>query len=700
MEPFDKLKTFSAIDIVARPASRPAKWTTMAVAVAVSAIALFAVGTATVSTSPTAGLPAAADSTRVVDLQQTLPSSQVEPVFVVVKAGTGQLTDADQDRIIALTKQLGRYAQGGQVPPPDVSKDGTTALLVVPLAANLSDEDSRSRVQDVRTTVRDTLPISLTAQVTGGPAFAVDIAAAFEGANITLLITTASVVALLLLITYRSPWLWLVPLTVVGVADRVAAQAIALATKVTNLSVDDATTGIVSVLVFGAGTNYALLLIARYREELRNYDDRHTAMAAALRQAAPAILASSGTVTLALLTLGFAQTPGNRSLGYAGAIGIVTAVVYALLVLPAALVLFGRRLFWPFVPHLRQPDPARSGVWAQAGRAVVRRPAVVAGGAVVLLTVLASGTLGIKVGLAQTEQFTTKPESVIGQENLAKAFSAGVTDPAVILVPPEDLTRVTAAAQTVAGVSSVTPGEATDQIVQLDAVIEAAPGTSASFATIRALRQSVAAASDGQALVGGSEALDIDGRQAAAADQKLIGPLILGVVVVILLLVLRSLVAAVLLIVTVVLSFGASIGLSWVIFDRFTSFSALDLGIPLLSFLFLVALGVDYNIFLTTRAREEAQTLPTADAMVNALSVTGGVITSAGILLAAVFAVLGVLPVIALTQLGVIVGVGVLLDTLLVRTLLVPALAALTGSRFWWPGNPQRQRPQRRSALS
>jgi RND superfamily putative drug exporter len=561
----------------------------MAVAVAVSAIALFAVGTATVSTSPTAGLPAAADSTRVVDLQQTLPSSQVEPVFVVVKAGTGQLTDADQDRIIALTKQLGRYAQGGQVPPPDVSKDGTTALLVVP--PNLSDEDSRSRVQDVRTTVRDTLPISLTAQVTGGPAFAVDIAAAFDGANITLLITTASVVALLLLITYRSPWLWLVPLTVVGVADRVAAQAIALATKVTNLSVDDATTGIVSVLVFGAGTNYALLLIARYREELRNYDDRHTAMAAALRQAAPAILASSGTVTLALLTLGFAQTPGNRSLGYAGAIGIVTAVVYALLVLPAALVLFGRRLFWPFVPHLRQPDPARSGVWAQAGRAVVRRPAVVAGGAVVLLTVLASGTLGIKVGLAQTEQFTTKPESVIGQENLAKAFSAVVTDPAVILVPPEDLTRVKAAAQTVAGVSSVTPGEATDQIVQLDAVIEAAPGTSASFATIRALRQSVAAASDGQALVGGSEALDIDGRQAAAADQKLIGPLILGVVVVILLLVLRSLVAAVLLIVTVVLSFGASLGLSWVIFDRFTSFSALDLGIPLLSFLFLVGLA-------------------------------------------------------------------------------------------------------------
>jgi RND superfamily putative drug exporter len=505
-------------------------------------------------------------------------------------------------------------------------------------------------------------------------------------------------VALLLLITYRSPWLWLVPLVVVGVADRVAAQAVALTTELTSLRVDESTTGIVSVLVFGAGTNYALLLIARYREELRHHDDRHAAIASALGQAAPAILASSGTVILALLTLGIAGTPSNQTLGFAGAIGIATALAYALLVLPAALVLFGRRLFWPFVPQVGAADPARSGVWARAGRLVVRRPAVVAGASVALLAVMAAGALGIRVGLSQTEQFTTKPESVIGQENLSRAFPAGATSPAVVLVRPGDAERALAAAQAVPGVSRVAKGDASSDLVQLDAVLDAAPGTAASFDTIRALRQSVAAATGGTALVGGGEALDLDAREATAAEQRLVVPLILAVVVFVLLVVLRSVVAAALLIFTVVLSYAASLGVSWLIFDRFTSFPALDLGIPLLSFLFLVALGVDYNIFLTTRAREEAVRLPTADAMVNALSVTGGVITSAGILLAAVFAVLGVLPVLALTQLGVIVGVGVLLDTLLVRTLLVPALAALTGPWFWWPSSPQREAYQARRA--
>ena len=688
MESFDERNSWAAA--LSRVAGRRAKWVTVAVAIAVSAAALFLVGAPLTIAGPTAGLPDDADSTAAVALQQQLPSSKAEPLIVVV-SGAQPLSTTDRAGVGELGQRLGRFAVGGRVPPPQISTGGDTALLLVPVPADGTDADSRSRVEDVRAEAREGLPDGLTAEVTGGPAFQVDIAAAFDGANVTLLVTTASVVALLLLITYRSPWLWLVPLTVIGVADQVAARAVALATRLTDLRVDESTVGIVSVLVFGAGTNYALLLIARYREELRRHDDRHDAMASALRQAAPAILASSGTVVLALLTLGLAQTPGNRSLGYAGAIGIVTAVAYALLVLPACLVLFGRRLFWPFVPRLGQADPARSGVWARAGRAVVRRPVLVAVGTGAALAVLASGALGVSVGLTQTEQFTAKPESVVAAEKLARAFPAGATDPAVILVPPGDLERVRAAAETVVGVSRVTAGDASDQVAQLDAVIAAPPGTAASFDTIRGLRASVAAASQDRALVGGTEARDLDARTAASADQRLIVPLILGVVAVILVVVLRSLVAAALLILTVLLSFGASLGLGWVIFERFTDFSALDLSVPLLSFLFLVALGVDYNIFLATRAREEARALPTDQAMVNALSVTGGVITSAGILLAAVFAVLGVLPVIALTQLGVIVGIGVLLDTLLVRTLLVPALAAWVGSRFWWPGDPRRE---------
>ncbi|HYP43911.1 MAG TPA: MMPL family transporter [Propionibacteriaceae bacterium] len=685
-------------DWIALLAGRRSKWVTLVVALAVSAAALVLVGAAANATSPTAGLPPEADSTAVVALQQGMPRSKVDPVFVVLRADSGQLSRAHSEQVAALSRQLGADV-GAPVPPPTVSRDASTALMIVPLPADLSDSASRTAVEEVRATVRSSLPPGLTAQVTGGPAFQVDIASAFDGANVTLLITTASVVAVLLLITYRSPWLWLVPLTVVGVADRVATQAVAAATQLTSLRVNESTVGIVSVLVFGAGTNYALLLIARYREELRTSQDRHRAMAGALRQAAPAVLASSGTVTLALLTLGVAGTPNNQTLGYAGAIGIITAVVYALGVLPAALVLFGRRLFWPFVPRVGQPNPARSGLWARAGQLVVRRPALVAASSVVLLAALAAGAFGVKVGLSQTEQFTTKPESVLGQENLARAFPAGISRPAAILAPVADRVAVEDAARAVPGVSRVSVGDTSRDLVQLDAVMDPPPGTTASFDTVRALRQSVAAASSGRALVGGSEALDLDSREAAAAEQRLVIPLILAVVVLILLAVLRSVVAAGLLILTVVLSYAAALGVSWLIFDRLTTMPALDLGIPLLSFLFLVALGVDYNIFLATRAREEAQTLPTAEAMVNALSVTGGVITSAGILLAAVFAVLGVLPVIALTQLGVIVGVGVLLDTLLVRTLLVPALAALTGAAFWWPGDPQHRPYEPRRAL-
>jgi len=487
------------------------------------------------------------------------------------------------------------------------------------------------------------------------------------------------VVAVLLLVTYRSPWLWLVPLTVVGLADGLAGVVASRVAAAAGIALDASVTGILSVLVFGAGTNYALLLIARYRDELRENEDRRAAMAKALRGAGPAIIASGSTVTLSLLTLVFAQLTGNRALGIACAVGIVVAMIFALVVLPAALVLFGRRLFWPYVPKFGSENPSHRGLWSKLGTGVSRRPLVVVIAGALLLGGLAIGVTQLQIGLSQTEKFTSTPEAVTGQEIIADAFPAGSGSPAIVMVEPADASRVSAAAAKVDGVTSVTEGESTSEIVELRVVLDAAAETPAAFATIEKLRDI-----DG-ALVGGLDAQTLDVNRAQTADQDLVIPLILGLVFLVLVLLLRAFVAPLLLLVTVVASFFASLGLSWLLFESVFGFPAVDTNVVLFSFLFLVALGVDYNIFLVTRAREEAVVHGTRDGMIRALSATGGVITSAGILLAAVFAVLGVLPLITLTQIGIIVCIGVLLDTLLVRTVLVPALAFLAGERFWWP---------------
>jgi RND superfamily putative drug exporter len=443
--------------------------------------------------------------------------------------------------------------------------------------------------------------------------------------------------------------------------------------------------GITSVLVFGAGTNYALLLIARYREELRQHEDRHDAMRRALGSAAPAILASSSTVVLALLTLAFAVTPFNRAIGFAGAAGIVVAVVYALLVLPAAMVLFGRGLFWPFVPKLGQDDPTRTGVWSRVGDFVVRRPAAVVAGSLALIAVLAVGALGIDTGLSQTEQFRERVESIEGQEALERSFPAGSSQPTVVLTDPDTVQDVVRTVSDVDGVASARPSDAGDTVAQVDVILTAEPGSDESLATIEELRTVLDDVDGADALVGGPEAEALDSRRAAAHDRAVVMPLVLLVVLAVLLLLLRSVVAAVLLVLTVVATYLASLGVSWLALSRLFDFPAFDLQVPLLGFLFLVALGVDYNIFLTTRAHEETPEHGSRRGIVVALAVTGGVITSAGILLAAVFTVLGVLPLVTLTQLGVVVGFGVLLDTLLVRSVLVPALVSLVGPRFWWP---------------
>jgi RND superfamily putative drug exporter len=535
----------------------------------------------------------------------------------------------------------------------------------------------------MRSIAKDGLPAGLTAYVTGPEGFQADIANVFAGADFKLLAATALVVILLLLITYRSPTLWLVPLLVVGTVDGMSGGVVRSLASWLGISLDGSITGILSVLVFGAGTDYALLLISRYREELLQFKNKNEAMARALREAAPAILASGTTVILALLTLNFAELEGTRALGIACATGVFLAMVAALTVLPAALVVFGRWIFWPLTPKFGGINKSDNGLWAKLGRGVSRKPVIVAVVGFILLGAMASGATGLQIGLSATDRFLAKPEAVAGQVILAKEFAAGSSTPTTVIANNGQADAVIKSAQSVAGVDTVTVGAKNDSITKIDVVLNDASGSDGAYKTIESLRTALHSVAGAEAKVGGLDAQGLDVKNAYSHDQGLIIPMILALVFVVLLLLLRSLVAPVLLLVTVVASFFASLGAAWLVFVNVLGFPALDLSVFLYSFLFLVALGVDYNIFLVTRAKEEAAKLGTRQGMIKALSSTGGVITSAGVLLAAVFAVLGVLPLVALAQIGVIVCIGVLLDTLLVRTVIVPALAFIAGKRFW-----------------
>ncbi len=692
----------TAFAVAAR--SRLTAWLTVAAALAFGAL-IFGLPAPTNPTPASSnGLSAEWQSARVEQLTSRLPSQDVQPAIVVVsRVDGGPLGPDDRATVAQRAQDLSRLAVGGRVPPPQVSPDGSVALVVVPLTTTGGVEAVAARVTDLRSELAG-WPAGLDPQVTGGPAFTTDLTAVFDGADVTLLAVTTGVVALLLLITYRSPFLWLVPLVVVAGAEQLTLKAVQIVVPALGIPLDaGATTGITSILVFGAATNYALLLIARYRDELREQADRFAAMRTALRRTAAPILASGGTVVAAVSTLLLSELEGNRALGVACAVGVLLAMASTLFVLPAALLLGGRGLFWPFVPKVG--GPAREGkIWGRLGAAVARRPVPVAVLSVALLGGLAAGGLGLRTGLPETEQFRVKPEAVLGAQVLAKAFPAGTTQPVSVLTNPAAAPAVLRAAEAVDGVASAVPGVRAEGLAQVNVVLDAEPGTAASDTTLRLLRGTVAdvpgsgpaatpAGSAGDAadqprgaLVGGPAAATLDVQDASSQDRRTILPLILLLIGMVLVLLLRSLLAPVLLVATVVASFFASLGASWLIFDQLLGFSALDSGVLLLSFVFLVALGVDYNIFLVTRAQEDARTSGTRAGMLSALRVTGGVITSAGVLLAAVFVVLGVLPLILLAQIGTIVCIGVLLDTLLVRTVLVPALVFALGDRFWWPG--------------
>ncbi len=612
-------------------------------------------GSADAPTDPTGMAPDDVDSTQVARILEERPGDNGGAALV--------LFSSDDPLDLAILTPRAADLGGPLIP----NADGTAALVPVEVASESLTENSE-KITALRERAAADLPAGVTAQVTGPAAIEGDLAGVFAGANVLLLAVTGIIVAVLLIVTYRSPLLWILPLMVIGLADRVAATGYTWALDALGAAWNESTAGILSVLVFGAGTNYALLLISRYRDELHRTEDRFAAMATAWGPTVKTIIASATTVILGVACLLLSAVPTTRGLGLASMFGIAVAFLFAVFVLPGILLLFGRWIFWPRIP--RVGDEANHRFWDRIGDIVRAKPALVTAVSLLVLGVACLGTLQIRTGLTQAEQFLDTPESITAATVLEEKFPDQQATPA--LIATQEPERVTAALEE-AG-NNVTPQDPAGKwdILQVNG---------GSTEELRATLE------DTDALVGGQEAELYDTEQSAAEDRLLIFPVILLVLLVALMVLLRSVVAPVIMTATVLLTNIAALGLGWWISTGLLGFSSFDALTPLYSFVFLVALGIDYSIFLITRAREEARTHGTREGILRSLSATGGVITSAGILLAAVFAALGVLPLVVLAQVGIVIFIGVLLDTLVVRTILIPALVQLLGERIWWPGS-------------
>ncbi|MFE0425846.1 MMPL family transporter [Streptomyces sp. NPDC058953] len=633
-------------------------------------------------------LPADADSTQVARIEQSLPGGETTEV-VLVYGRDGGLRPEDR---AAVERQAASFAAEHRLvtpPKPVPSADGTT--LMVPIASNEPGNEEERRlafVEDVRAAFSGTG--GLTVDVGGPAALESDMDEVFSSIDGTLMIATVAVVTILLILTYRSPFLWLVPLVTVGVAALLTRGVIYGLVQGFDLTVTSQSAGVMTVLVFGAGTDYALLLIARYREELRRHPRPYDAMAAALRGCGPAVLASSGTVAAGLLCLLAADLNSARGLGPVGAVGVVAALVAMLTLLPALLVLLGRRVFWPLIPaHGTEPPRGRS-LFAAMGSSAGRRPLAVLVTGGVVLGALALGAFNLPGGIKTEDSFTEKPESVVAMQRLADAFPDRSSRPIAVIAPTDRADEVAAKARARDGVAAVERGRSAEGWTEIAVFADDAPQSAGETATIKGLRADLG----GTAHVGGESAQEIDLAATNERDLKVVIPLVLGAVLLILVVLLRSVVAALVLGAAVVAVWGAAWGLGGLVFEPLFGFQGVDRGIPLLSFVFLVALGVDYGIFLMHRMREEALAgAEPAEAALIALRTTGGVIASAGVVLAATFAVLMSLPLVPLVEMGFLVAVGVLLDTFLVRTYLVTSASLLLGRAVWWPGALYRRRP-------
>jgi RND superfamily putative drug exporter len=637
-------------------------------------------------------LPPRAESTQVLNLRSEAISPNVYPAVVVYERPSG-VTAADKSKAVADAAKFATVSGvlHGQVTGPIPSADGKAIETIVPVDLGSQGWNTAAPAADSLRAIASAGADGMVVHIAGPLGTAADSSNAFKGIDGTLLFAALAVVIIILLITYRSPVLWLLPVIAAGVSLATAQGIIYLLAK-HGLTVNAQSAGILDVLVFGAGTDYALLLTARYREELRRHEDRHAAMAVALRRAGPAVVASGGTVILSLLTLSLAELNSTASLGPVLAIGVAVALLAMMTLLPTLLVITGRWVFWPVKPTYGSTEPTTRGFWARVGRGIAVRPRVVWIGTVIVLGAMTAGVAGLHAhGLTNAQSFRGQPDSVSGQTVLDQHFPGGAGQPVEVFGNPGSGPQVAAALRSVGGLTAVTRPVTLAGHAYIEATLTSAPDSQAANDTIDRARTAVHAVPGADAIVGGTTAVNLDVQRATAHDRNLIIPIILAVVFVILMLLLRALVAPLMLIATVVLSFGAALGVSSLFFDNVFNFGGADTSFPLFVFVFLVALGIDYNIFLMTRVREEAQRQGPRCGALTGLSATGGVITSAGCVLAGTFAVLGTLPVTFLTELGFAVAFGVLLDTIVVRSVLVTALNLDLGRWVWWPSRLARQ---------
>ncbi|MGA5344596.1 MMPL family transporter [Streptomyces griseoincarnatus] len=640
-------------------------------------------------------LPAGADSTQVARVQDELPGGESTDL-VVVYHRDGGLTAADRETAAAQIAEVERDFELSDVPRGVPSADGSTLMYPVSSTRPGQDEEAQlAFVDGVREAVGGTGGLS--AEVGGPGAVGADMDEVFETIDGTLLTATLGVVTVLLVLIYRSPFLWLVPLAVAGAATVLAMAAAYGTHELFGITITGQSGGIMTVLVLGAGTDYALLLVSRYREELRRHERPYDAMRAALRGCGPAVLASSGTVAAGLLCLLAADLNSSSGMGPVGMVGVLAALVAMTTLLPAVLVLLGRRVFWPLIPAYGSTPKARRSLFAAMGTSATRRPAAVLTGGAVLLGALALGTLNLGGDLRQEDAFTERPASVSAMRTLAEEYPGRGAQPITVIAPAGDADEVVERIRGTEGVAEAAAGRAGDTWAEITVFATAPPESAGETRTIEALRDTL----DGTgAHVGGPSAERLDLARSEARDRAVIVPLVLAAVFLILVVLLRSLVAPLLLLGAVVAVWGAALGIGGLVFGPLLGFAGTDPGIGLLSFVFLVALGVDYGIFLMHRMREESLNGAEPDtAALTALRTTGGVIASAGVVLAATFAVLTTLPLVAMVELGFVIAVGVLLDTFLVRTYLVTTASVLLGRRMWWPGalsrTPEPERGER-----
>jgi putative drug exporter of the RND superfamily len=665
-------------------------------------------------------LPASAEATAAQDWQAKFRDSDEVPGVIVIESSEA-FTPAQLGEVAGLRAELEELQLGSTVIGPIPSEDGKAVQFIAPID---SSGEIKEAVQELRDTVAESAPAGMRTFVTGPAGLAADLTAAFAGIDGILLLVALAAVFVILLIVYRSI---LLPIMVLLTSVFALCAAILLVfgmAKAGWIQLNGQSQGILSILVIGAATDYALLYVARFREALSHTTNRTAAVLTAWKASFEPILASGATVIIALLCLLFSDLNSNKALGPVAAAGILCSLFAALTLLPALMALLGRAAFWPFVPKLvpadeREPElvtglEGQKGLWRATGSLVSRRPRAVWVASVLLLVAASAGVLQLKAnGVPQTDVILTASNAVDGQDALARHFDAGSGSPAVVVAEQGKSQEVLDAVKAADGVGEAyllaqgsvpitgAPGapsapDVRDGKVLINATLNSAADSLEAEEAVKALREDVKTV-DPEALVGGVTATALDTNTTAQRDLVIIIPVVLVVILFILMLLLRSILAPVLLVLSVVLSYAAAMGVSAFVFNNILGFPGADATVPLFGFVFLVALGVDYNIFLMSRVREESLKHGTRPGILRGLGVTGGVITSAGVVLAATFAALGVIPIMFLVQLAFIVAFGVLLDTVLVRSLLVPALAYDIGPKIWWPGKLARQDAEQRS---